>query len=94
MAVERGFWFRDQTSMRLGAWPISLTSPPSVTVVAAVSCLAAGTASSWRAETVKARRETRMLRASPPNTLNWDADMFGLLFVVGCNWNRETKGRR
>jgi len=73
MAVVRGFWLRDQTSTRFGAWPISRASSTAVSVFAVAGTLAA--TSRYRLEVLKARGATRRVRAKAPIVLNWEAAM-------------------
>jgi hypothetical protein len=63
MAIDRGFWFRDQTAPRLGAWPMAFESVSRTAAVSLVPVTGAD-ASSRRAEVANDRLETRRLRVS------------------------------
>jgi hypothetical protein len=63
MAVDRGFWLRDQTAVRLGAWLISFASVSRTAAVSLVEVTGVG-ASSRRAEVVNVRLDARKLRVS------------------------------
>lgn len=63
MAVDRGFWLRDQTAARLGAWLIAFASVSSTAAVSLVEVTGLG-ASSRRAEVVKVRLDARKLRVN------------------------------
>lgn len=67
MAVDRGFWLRDQTAARLGAWLIAFAS---VSRTAAVSLVPVTGASSRRADVVKVRLDARKLRVSARTARN------------------------
>lgn len=63
MAVARGFWLRDQTAARLGAWPMAFESVSSTAAVSLVEVTGVG-ASSRRAEVVNVRLDARKLRVN------------------------------
>lgn len=74
MAVDRGFWLRDQTAARLGACPTAFESVSSTAAVSLVEATGVG-ASSRRAEVVNVRLDARKLRVNVWTARNWDDAM-------------------
>lgn len=63
MAVDRGFWLRDQIALRLGAWLMAFESVSRTAAVSLVPVTGAD-ASSRRAEVANDRLDARRLRVS------------------------------
>lgn len=63
MAVDRGFWLRDQIAPRLGAWLMAFESVSRTAAVSLVPVTGAD-ASSRRAEVANDRLDARRLRVS------------------------------
>lgn len=93
MAVDRGFWLRDQTAARLGAWLMDLAS---VSRTAAVSLVAVtgAEASSRRAEVVNVRLDARRLRVSAWTARNWDEAMAATFAMGLCDLDSKPSSTR